>query len=375
MGNGNVLRVVGRDARGRESIDLARAARFVREHATELGVGATLLGGAILAGTFHRKRAVPTEPVNEFDLHMPRPVPAPVAPLPVPAPNVAKVEISDEPSRNPVSGYRQQSLRSEADAWTPHNPRLPAPKAEQAQPKEEWRLEEVHAKLETPVSAFSDPPKSAGVSSGSTFLDRVNAAKAAAETKRAADMKNVKEKLDEERKEREERIEREKPARDEEARRQRVAREKEFEKAFSEAYVDDLTEVEESREEPALKAAFAFFNVELKARPSTNDIEALEKAMRDHIKKNHPDKIRGDEKKLAEAQTILESAKAHYKVIQNSKRLSHLNQTPKSFGNNMFGKGVNVRGSLGLGADVRNDAPWAMKRAAAYGRAPSRGFV
>lgn len=111
MGNGNVLRVVGRDARGRESDLLARAERFVREHATELGVGAALLGGAIL-GTLHHKRAVPTEPVNEFKLHMPRPVPAPVVHLPVPPPNVAKVEISDEPA----SGYRAQSLRSEAGA-------------------------------------------------------------------------------------------------------------------------------------------------------------------------------------------------------------------------------------------------------------------
>ncbi len=112
MGNGNVLRVVGRDARGRESIDLARAARFVREHATELGVGAALLGGAIL-GTLHKSRAVSSKSVNEFEAHMPWPVPAPVAPLPVPPPKVvAKVEISDEP----VSGYRPQSPRSEADA-------------------------------------------------------------------------------------------------------------------------------------------------------------------------------------------------------------------------------------------------------------------
>ncbi len=113
-----MLRVVGRDARGRESIDFARAARFVREHATELGVGAALLGGAIL-GTLYHKRAVPTEPVNEFDLHMPRPVQAPVALQLVPPPNVAKVWLGDQPSRSPVSGYRAQSLRSEADAGAP----------------------------------------------------------------------------------------------------------------------------------------------------------------------------------------------------------------------------------------------------------------
>ncbi len=129
MGNGNVLRVVGRDARGRESINPARAARFVREHATELGVGAALLGGAILAGTLHKNWAVPTEPVNEFDLHMPRPVPAPVAPLP----NVAKVEISDEPSLNPVSGYRPQSPRSEADAGAPEGDILTAKASEAGQ--------------------------------------------------------------------------------------------------------------------------------------------------------------------------------------------------------------------------------------------------
>ena len=167
MGNGNVLRVVGLDARGRESIGPARAARFVREHATELGVGAALLGGAILAGTLHHKRAVTSKSVNEFEVHMP---------LPVPAPNVvAKEEISAD------------------------NPSLPAtaPEVEQAEPKEEWRLEEVQAKLK---------PK-------------------------------------------------------------------------------------------------------------------------------------------------------------------------KNIGNNMFGEGMNVRDPLGLGADLRNDAPWAEKRAAAYGRAPSRGFV
>ena len=367
MGNRNVLRVLGRDARGRESIDLARAERFVREHATELGVGATLLGGAILAGTFHHKRAVPTEQVNEFEVHTDLPVQAPVAPLPVPAlKDVAKVDISDEPSRNPASGYRAQSLRSEAD------PSLPAPEAEQAQPKEEWELDEVHAKLETPPSAFLDPPKSAGAKSG---FNLVNAAKAAAETKRAAKNKKGQEKLEKERKERDERIAREKPARDEEARRQRLAREKEFQKAFSEAYVDDLTEVEESQEEAALKAAFDFFNVELTAQPSTPDIEDLQNAMRELIRKTHADKIRGDKKKLAEAQTIFESAKAHYKFIQNSKRLRRMNLKPKSFGNNMFGEGMNVQDPLGFGAEVRNDVLWAGKRAAAYGRAPSRGFV
>jgi hypothetical protein len=215
MGNGNVLRVVGRDARGRESVDLARAARFVREHATELGVGATLLGGAILAGTLHKNWAVPTEPVNEFDLRMRRPVPAPVARLPVPAPKVvAKVWLGDQPSRSPVSGYSAQSPRSEADVWAPHNPSLPAPEAEQAQPKEEWELDEVHAKLETPPSAFSDPPKSAGVRSAKTGVDVVNEAKAAAKTKLVAKTQKGLETLKEERKEREERIAREKPARD-----------------------------------------------------------------------------------------------------------------------------------------------------------------
>jgi hypothetical protein len=136
-----------------------------------------------------------------------------------------------------------------------------------------------------------------------------------------------------------------------------------------------LTDVEESREEPALKAAFDFFNVELEPLPSKKDIEDLETAMRELIRNTHPDKIGGDEKKLAEAKTIFESAKAHYKFIQNSKRLSRMNLKPRSFGNNMFGEGMNVRGSLGLGADLWNDVLWAGKRAAAYGRAPSRGFV
>ncbi len=203
----------------------------------------------------------------------------------------------------------------------------------------------------------------------------MNAAKAAGKNKFAANFKTGQEKLDEERRGREERIEREKPARDEEARRQRLAREKEFKEAFREAYVDDETEVEESREEPALKAAFDFFNVELTARPSTEDIEALRNAMREHIRKTHPDKIGGDKKKIAEAQTIFELAKAHYKFIQNSKRLSRMNLKPRPFGNNMFGDGMNVRDPLGFGADLCNDVLWAGKRAAAYGRAPSRGFV
>lgn len=52
-----------------------------------------------------------------------------------------------------------------------------------------------------------------------------------------------------------------------------------------------------------------------------------------------------------------------------------MNLKPKSFGNNMFGEGMNVQDPLGFGAEVRNDVLWAGKRAAVYGRAPSRGFV
>ena len=341
MGNGNVLRVVGRDARGRESTDLARAARFVREHATELGVGAALLGGAIL-GTLHKNWAVPTEPVNEFDLHMPRPGPAPNV--------VAKEEISAD------------------------NPSLPAtaPEVEQAKPKEEWMLEEVQ---ETPPSAFSDPPESAGENS---LRDLVNATYAAAKARRAADAAENIVELEKKRKERDERIKREKPARDEAARREQLARDKAFKKAFEEEYVADLKEIEENREEAALKAAFDFFKVQLKARPSEEDARALEKAMRELLRTNHVDKrIGDDEEKIAEARTAFELAKAHYKFIQNSKRLSRMSLKLKTFGNNMFGEGMNVRDPLSLGAGPTYGMMphGGGNRAAAYRRAPLRGFV
>jgi hypothetical protein len=341
MGNGNVLRVVGRDARGRESTDLARAARFVREHATELGVGAALLGGAIL-GTLHKNWAVPTEPVNELDLHMPRPGPAPNV--------VAKEEISAD------------------------NPSLPAtaPEVEQAKPKEEWMLEEVQ---ETPPSAFSDPPESAGENS---LRDLVNATYAAAKARRAADAAENIVELEKKRKERDERIKREKPARDEAARREQLARDKAFKKAFEEEYVADLKEIEENREEAALKAAFDFFKVQLKARPSEEDARALEKAMRELLRTNHVDKrIGDDEEKIAEARTAFELAKAHYKFIQNSKRLSRMSLKLKTFGNNMFGEGMNVRDPLSLGAGPTYGMMphGGGNRAAAYRRAPLRGFV
>jgi hypothetical protein len=342
MGNGNVLRVVGRDARGRESVDLARAARFVREHATELGVGAALLGGAILAGTLHKNWAVPREPVNDFDLHTDLPGQAPVARLPVPAPNVAKVEISDQPSRNPVSAYRAQSLRSEAD------PSLPAPEAEQAQPKEEWELEEVHAKLETPVSATSDPPKSTGVSSGSTFLDQVNAARASAETKRAADMKNALEKLDEERRKREERIAQEKPARDEEARRRKLA-----ENAAFRAYVlvDDQMEDADTHESHQLQEAYKFLSVKMEndltyddPTPSDTEVRNIEKAMNKALKWAHTDNQKSGDR------SNFDLARKHYKFIQGSQRMKRFTgKKLKSFGNNTFGEVANVSGQDTLG--------------------------
>jgi hypothetical protein len=292
MGNGNVLRVVGRDARGRESTDLARAERFVREHATELGVGATLIGGAILAGTLHHKRAVPTEPVNKFDLHMPRPVPAPVARLPVPAPDGAKVWLSDEPSLNPVSGYRPQSPRSEAD------PRLPAAvlKAQQAEPKEEWMLEEVQAKHETPPSAFSDPPESAGENS---LLDLVNAAYAAAKARRAADAAENIVELEKKRKERDERIKREKPARDEEERRRKQAEQRasNIEWKNKKSALISLTGYQTAEEKfkitpEKLREAYDFFNVTLRddPKPTEKEIEEIRKAVRAKMVANHPDR-------------------------------------------------------------------------------------
>jgi hypothetical protein len=207
MGNGNVLRVVGRDARGRESIDLARAARFVREHATELGVGAALLGGAILAGTLYHQRAVPTEPVNEFDLHMPWPVQAPVALQPVPPPNVAKVEISDEP----VSGYRPQSPRSEADAGAPEGDILTAKASEAGQSN----LDGLQAKPEAPLASASsdlDLDEAADVGFDKSLRDMVSATNAANEKKRqhyAAEMIANAERA---RKEEEERIKRKAPS-------------------------------------------------------------------------------------------------------------------------------------------------------------------
>jgi hypothetical protein len=275
-------------------------------------------------------------------------------PRPGPAPNVvAKEEISAD------------------------NPSLPAtsPEVEQAEPKEEWMLEEVQAKHETPPSAFSDPPESA---SENSLFDLVNATYAAAKAGRAAVAAENKLELEKKRREREERIKREKPARDEEERRQRLARDKAFKKAFEEEYVADLKEIEESREEPALKAAFDFFKVQLQARPSEKDARALESAMRELLRTNHADKMIGeDEKKIAEARAIIESATAHYKFIQNSKRLSRMSLKLKTFGNNMFGEGMNVRDPLSLGAGpTYGMTPHGRgNRAAAYRRAPLRGFV
>jgi hypothetical protein len=84
-----------------------------------------------------------------------------------------------------------------------------------------------------------------------------------------------------------------------------------------------------------------------------------------------------DEKKIAEARAIIESATAHYKFIQNSKRLSRMSLKLKTFGNNMFGEGMNVRDPLSLGAGpTYGMTPHGRgNRAAAYRRAPLRGFV
>jgi hypothetical protein len=182
------------------------------------------------------------------------------------------------------------------------------------------------------------------------------------------------------RREREERIKREKPARDEEERRQRLARDKAFKKAFEEEYVADLKEIEESREEPALKAAFDFFKVQLQARPSEKDARALENAYRELIRTKHVDKIigaGGDEKEIAEARAAIELATAHYKFLQNSKRLSRMGLKLKTFGHNMFGEGMNVRDplSLGAGPTYGMTAHGRGNRAGAYRRAPLRGFV
>ncbi len=313
MGNGNVLRVVGRDARGRESNGPARAARFVREHATELGVGAALLGGAILAGTLHQNWAVPTEPANEFEVHMPQPVQAPVARLPVPPPKDAeKVWRSDEAWPLPGLVDTPQSPRSEAD------PSLPAAalKAEQAQPKEEWELDEVHAKLETPLGhASSEPPKSAGVRSAKSGLDMVNAARASAETKRAAKKKQGQEKLDEERKELDKRA----AERAEVERRRQQAERRAFniEWKNKESALISLTGYQTAEETfkitpEKLREAYNFFKVTLRddPNPTEKEIEEIRKAFREKMVETHPD--RGSDERYRE--TI-----EHMKVIKKGR--------------------------------------------------------
>jgi hypothetical protein len=306
MGNGNVLRVVGRDARGRESIDLARAERFVREHATELGVAAALLGGAILAGTFHHKRAVPTEPVNEFKLHMPRPGPAPVAPLPFPAPNVAKVEISDQLSRNLVSGYRPQSPGSEADAGAPEGDILTANASEAGQSK----LDGLQANLETPLESASsdlDLDEAADVSFDKSLRDMVEAINAANAKKRqhyAAEMIANAERA---RKEEEERIKRKAPSAAHRAIKPKTPKQ------------DEPTEWMR-KEEQAEIDAYAYLGVKrgIEEYPSTAEIEDVKEAIKNKYLKTHPDRSRDRE--------VFHVMLDHYNVIRKG-RMQYANLT------------------------------------------------
>ncbi len=295
MGNGNVLRVVGRDARGRESIDLARAARFVREHATELGVGAALLGGAIL-GTLYHKRAVPTEPVNEFDLHMPLPVPAPVAPLPVPPPKVvAKVEISDEP----VSGYRPQSPRSEADAGAPEGDILTAKASEAGQSD----LDGLQAKLEAPLaSASSDLEEAADLDFQGSFLDMINSMKAAAKKKTQADAAEIVAKGEQARREDDERAKRKPPSAAPQAMKPKAPKQK-----------DDLTEWMRKKEQAEVDA-YAYLGVTrgIEQYPSKKEIRDVKKAIKIKYAETHPDRKHDEGKALDETLD-------HYNVIRKGR--------------------------------------------------------
>jgi hypothetical protein len=307
MGNGNVLRVVGRDARGRESIDLARAARFVREHATELGVGAALLGGAILAGTLRSNWAVPTEPVNEFDLHMPRPVPAPVAPLPGPPPKVvAKVEISDQPSRNPGPGYRPQSHRWETDAGAPEGDILTVEASEAGQSK----LDGLQAKLEAPLaSASSDLDEAADVGFDKSLRDMVEGINAANEKKRQHYAAEVIADAERARKVEEERLKRKAPSAAPQAM-----------KPKAQKHNDGLTEWMRKKEQAEVDA-YAYLGVErgIDKYPSTKEIEDVKKAIKIKYLQTHPDKPGAD-------RDLFHKMLDHYNVIRKG-RMQYENLT------------------------------------------------
>jgi hypothetical protein len=292
MGNGNVLRVVGRDARGRESNGLARAARFVREHATELGVGAALLGGAILAGTFHHKRAVPTEPVNEFVLHMPRPGPAPVARLPVPPPN------SDEHSRSPASGYKPHSPRSETDAGAPEGDILTVEASEAGQSK----LDGLQAKPEAPLaSASSDLDEAADVGFDKSLRDMVEAINAANEKKRQHYAAEVIADAERARKVEAERLKRKAPSATPRAIKPKTPKQ------------DEPTEWKRKKEKAEVDA-YDYFGVERREDkyPSTEEIEEVQTAIKNKLKETHPDRAKDEGEALN--QTL-----DHYNVLRKGR--------------------------------------------------------
>jgi hypothetical protein len=295
MGNGNVLRVVGRDARGRESVDLARAARFVREHAKQLGVGAAFLGGAILAGTLHKNWAVPREPVNDFDLHTDLPVPAPGAPLPEPPPKVvAKVEMSDEP----VSGYRPQSPRSETDAGAPEGDVLTVEASEAGQPN----LDALHAKLEAPLaSASSDLDEAADVGFDKSLLDMVEAINAANEKKRKHYAAEIIANAERARKEEEERLKRKAPSAAPRAIKPKTPKQ------------DEPTEWMR-KEEQAEIDAYDYFGVTRREDkyPSTEEIEDVKKAIKDKLAETHPDRAKDNGEALNETLD-------HYNVLRKGR--------------------------------------------------------
>jgi hypothetical protein len=127
----------------------------------------------------------------------------------VPPPNVTKVEISDEPSRNPASGYRPQSPPSETDAGAPEGDILTAEASEAGQSQ----LDGLQAKLEAPLaSASSDLDEAADVGFDKSLRDMVEAINAANEKNRQHYAAETIANAERARKEEEERIKRKAPS-------------------------------------------------------------------------------------------------------------------------------------------------------------------
>jgi hypothetical protein len=228
---------------------------------------------------------------------MPLPVPAPVVSLPVPAPKVVtKVDISDEPSRNPVSGYRPPSPRSEADAGAPEGDILTAEASEAGQSQ----LDGLQAKLEAPL-ASSDLDEAADVGFDKSLRDMVEAINAANEKKRqhyAAEMIANAERA---RKEEEERIKRQASSAAARAMKPKAPKQ------------DEPTEWMR-KEDQAEIDAYAFLKVKrgTDSYPSDEEIADVKKAIHKKYKETHPDKPGGK-------RDLFDVMLDHYNVIRQGR--------------------------------------------------------